>query len=367
MAFVEFLNKLGLAITPFSQITEPTIYSSTTINAAGESTGFVGRIYLPGGTGTSKTISSAGGKIWFFPATVAWASAGSTIRVGIQDVNTGTGLEDGTYDVFDDLIQGVDTLVTSTIKEVIMSSGTKTIAHGDLIAVVMEMTVRNGTDSVNINRLISSYNFPYSTGDTGTLIKVDAGPLCAIQFDDGTIGHFGDWTMIVGQTLQTVNSGSTPDEYAMVFQFPFKCTINALILRIGEIDAGEEATAHLIKDPFGAITNLQTVTINSALMAQASTNISNTIMDIPETTIEANTEYAVSYRPTTTGPRIIRLLTLANTNFRLANSFTVLGASRTDLGAFASSTTVIPDLGVRINKIDVSSGGGGETSVAYIG
>ena len=53
--------------------------ANTTLDAAGESRAYIGKVYLAGGTG-SKTISSAGGKIWWRTAGTTFANAGTTIR-----------------------------------------------------------------------------------------------------------------------------------------------------------------------------------------------------------------------------------------------------------------------------------------------
>jgi hypothetical protein len=365
MAFVAFNNTVGLMVTLTSSFPEMSNIPQSIMNALGESLAHVGRVYLSSGPGTSKTLSSAGGKIVIVLQTVTWATAGTTVRVGIQDVNTTTGLEVGTFDVFKDLVQGTDAMAVG-FREVTMASGTKTITHGDLIAVVSEMTVRNGADSLGISFTGFSANFPYLTTDVATLAKSAAGgPFCTIRCDDGTLGHFGDWTVPNTVTTPLISSATTPDEYAMVFQLPFTCTINAVFLRIGDVDAGDEATVHLIQDPFGAITNLQTVTLASGLQAQTGGVIGNTTVEMPATTLVANTVYAVSYRPTTTGTRLVRLLNFFDANARFLLPMLASGATRTDLGAFTNSPTVIPDFGIRVNTIDVSGGAG--TSVAYVG
>ena len=366
MALVELYNKMGLVVLPLSQFPEVNANTSQTINAAGESIAYIGQMLLSSGPGTSKTIST--GKIWFQTSLgVVWATAGSTVRVGIQDV-AATGLEDGTFDVFDDLVQGTDTISSSSIKEVTMSSGTKTITYGDTVAVVVEMTVRNGADSIAVTRVTLASNFPYATVDTGIgpVKNPTSTMMCVVQFDDGTIGHFGEWNIPSLVTEQAVNNGSTPDEYALAFQVPFSCTINGLFFRIGDIDAGETATVHLIEDPYGAITDLQTVSLDPNFQAQVGISEAYTMVTIPETELEPDTVYAVSYRPTSAGSRILITLTIGHADILEGLPIQITGATRTNLGAFSSSSTVFPDFGFRINKLD-SGGGGGESSAAYLG
>jgi hypothetical protein len=367
MSFVGLANFGGLVLTPGMQNPQYNNNASSIINAAGESTSFIGQVQLSTGPGTSKTIST--GKIFFQTSTsCVFATAGSTVRVGIQDVNAATGIEDGTYDVFDDLVQGTEAIPSSSVITVTMSSGTKTITHGDMIAVVIEFTVRNGADQVSISRILMDSNLPYCTVDTGAIAKFANGPLCAILFDDGTLGHFGEWTIPFLPTEQALASNTTPDEYALAFQVPFSCKINALFLRIGDIDAGETATCHLIQDPYGAITNLVTVTLDPALQGQLGVIDSYTIVPITETTLAINTVYAISYRPTSTGSRILRTVTIADAALLKAFPLAITGATRTDLGAFSSSSVVFADFGFRVSKLDDGTGTtGGATSSAYIG
>lgn len=369
MAAVEFFNKLGIVITPFSLLPAVPSFATNIMNAAGESTGMIGYCYLSTGPGTSKTISSAGGKIWFSVGTVTWATAGSTLRVGIQDVSGATGLEDGTFDVFDDLVQGTDAISSNTTVVAVMSSGTKTINHGDLIAVVIEMTVRNGADSVIANRQTTVVNLPYTSTDTGALAKsATSGPLMAIMFDDGTtLGHMGDWTIPYIYTTQNVAQNTTPDEYALIFELPFECTINALFFRVGSVNATDNATVHLIEDPLGSNTNLVTVTLDPLLQGQTSIAAGYTMVEIAETTIQANVQYAVSYRPTNNNARNVATYTIGDALHLKGLPCEFLGGTRTDLGAWSSSSTVLLDAGFRINSIETGGSGGGATSAAYLG
>src|SRR3990172_6421351 len=140
--------------------------SSGTLDAAGEKIVFIGRMYLEGGPG-SKTISSAGGKIDWRTSAVTWATPGSALRVGIADVDLTKGppgRDDGTFDVRKDLVQGTDSLASNTWVSTAMDTGTKTIAHGDLVAIVFELTATLGVDSVQVaktNNNNISYMMPF--------------------------------------------------------------------------------------------------------------------------------------------------------------------------------------------------------------
>src|SRR3990172_9084696 len=168
--------------------------SSGTLDAVGEKINFIGRVYLEGGPG-SKTISSAGGKIDWRTATVTWATPGSTLRVGIADVdltNGPPGRDDGTFDVRKDLVQGTDSLASNTWVSTAMATGTKTIEHGDLVSIVFELTATLGVDVVTVNKVNNnnvSYNMPFVSTFLGGVWASGIGTPCAvITFDDATLG-----------------------------------------------------------------------------------------------------------------------------------------------------------------------------------
>lgn len=337
--------------------------SGTTIaDAVGESTAYVGYIFLQGGDGSSKVLSAAGGgKIHFAVApTLTWANAGTTLRVGVQDVDGTSGLEDGTHDVYADLVPGTDTLTVDVPKAATMTSGTKTITHGDKIAVVIELVARAGADSVRpyVNSGPLAQNLPYCTVDQGAGPAKNAVlPLCIIEFDDGTIGHFGPGTALATATNTTsFNSGSTPDEYAMLFSLPFRAQVSGLAGLLGEIDTTEDGELILYSDPLGTPVAERTVTIDPDVVAQTGNAAGETVVPCTGFIIQPNVTYAVAYRPTSTGNRVVGNLVLATANGRKAHPLgdTIQGGSRTNqTGAFGTlSTTTIPALGVLVSHLD---------------
>jgi hypothetical protein len=234
--------------------------TATTINATGESSGVVGHVRIAGG-GT-KTISAAGGgRILWSAGAVTFATLGSAVRVGIQDVSAVTGLEDGSWDVYKEYVQGTDTISASTYNVATMSSGTKTLADGDLIAIVAEMTVLAGADSVSVGTTASGIvtntggiGFPYGTADTGSLAKNTQFYLYAvISFDDGTTG----WILgapLIRNALSTTNfnSGSVFDEYCSMFSVPFKIRISGVSVEALNIAAATDTfEVILYQDPLG--------------------------------------------------------------------------------------------------------------------
>ncbi len=285
--------------------------TAASLNAAGKAATVIGKVRLQAGTG-SKTISSAGGKIWIeISGTPTFASGSTSITVGIQDVNTSTGLHDQSFDVFASFVGGRGALTASTWNKMTMASGTKTIAQGDLIAIVVSMTARGGSDSINLgtqlNIVYGAMGFPYGTAENASVAAKSTGSLVValIEFDDGTVGWIEGtlpWTPVsvsnTSFTALTFNSGSTPDEYCSVFP-----GLDATVVGIGlhlktDSVVGIAHDVILYEDPLGTPIVLATVTPNVNLYSGGAST-SEEIFTISPIPIVSTKTYGIALRPTT--------------------------------------------------------------------
>jgi len=346
-------------------------FSSATLDAVGESTTFIGRAFLSTGPGTSKTFSSAGGKIYFISeatTTFAAAAGGTVVRVGVQDVDATTGLEDGTFDVYDDLVSATDTITQDVITTVTMSSGSKTIAHGDLIAVSFEVTARTAPDQVRPRySATSSAGFPYCTTDTGSGPgKVTAMPHVTLETDDGTIITFGPGLGVYTVGTVSFSSSSSPDEYALVFQVNVEMQVDMLGGCISEVDTTEDGELLLYSDPLGTPSAMATVTIDPDVQGAAAL-VPRALQQhqIALATLSPSTNYAVAYRPTSTAVRSLTTITIPTA---AARAFLVFGTAMSqyqrenNTGAFVTqNTTTFPLLGVHMATVETGGGSGGMT------
>ncbi len=340
--------------------------TSATIDAVGESVSGIGRLYLEGGAG-SKTISSAGGVIYVdFGATVTFANAATNLRVGIQDIGA-TGLEDGTFDVYADLVPGTDTIAAQGVRAIPMETGSKTISHGDLIAVTVEMTARGGVDTVSVNTgsvTSSSFGgFPYITTDTGAgPAKVATIPSFTVKFDDGTFGSLSFTSCGNRSTGLSYNSGSTPDEYALIFRLPFPTTIIGAVADITQMASTDDFELILYSDPLGTPVAQRTLTIDADLVNYPSAPWGYNLFFSSGYSISANTDYAIAIRPTTANSLLVSQINFNTGNSDLRKT-TMLGTnwsrgSRTNqTGAFSSTNTVLPRIGFYLNGFDDGTGG----------
>src|SRR5262245_3836884 len=204
----------------------PTSFAGAVIDAATEKFAMIGRIYIDGRPAAAKTLST--GSIQWRTGAVTFSSGSTTVDIGIQDVATGAGpiaQPDGTFDVKTTLTGGGGGITANAWQTSTMNSGSKNITHGDLIAVVFDMTARGATDTVTIsasNQAIQNLltmGMPtcnaflagaWQTTNTGGASRA---PNIVIVFDDGTLG----W--IDGTVLCSTNASVDIFYYSLIHAY----------------------------------------------------------------------------------------------------------------------------------------------------
>lgn len=356
--------------TGITMLSVPTYPQGSTTNAQfdanGESHTFIGKCFLQSGSG-SKTISSAGGKVLWRSTTTVFANAASTLRIGIQDV-AASGLEDGVFDVSADLVGATDAIGNNADLFTPMETGTKTISHGDLIAISFELVTRGGVDIVRPFVQLPNYFpgsgsiFPYRTNDIGAgPVRVASGTFGAtIEFDDGTLGWIEPFPFLptngFNTSTLTYNSGSANKEYCGMFQVPFKVSINAMAMYIGSIAATDNFEMILYRNPLTAPpVAVQTIAVDPDYTG-STTSAGLFWVSIPSTTLLPNTWYAIAARPTTANSISIGWQSFGSGNqkYKDALPFTnVKFGNRTNTSNAFSETNVheYPLIGINIEKI----------------
>lgn len=351
--------------------------SSTTLNAAGHSTSFIGHLVLEAGSG-SKTLDNTSAIRTRF-GSVTFANAGTTLRIGLQDVAS-SGIEDGTFDVYADLVGGTDTITSNSFRLTNMTTGSKVLTHGDLIAVSIEMISRGGVDSVIVNSSsitagsFTTAYFPYRTTDTGSgVTKTTAGQIgFTIEFADGTLGWLFPSPMLPAAYVSTgtnVTSNMTPDEYAAVFSLPYKATIDQVMQMVSITGATSTGEIILYSDPEGTPIAERTVVFNPEVIGSTSPTVGVfwTPLGSP-ITLDANTLYALAVRPTSVNSVGIGHYALGtgNSKYKKALPFgaNVKRSGRTNqTGAFVEiDDTHLPLFGLSITHLDDGIGGGSSAS-----
>jgi hypothetical protein len=347
----------------------PSSIINTALNAATKKLAIIGYVNIDG-RGT-KTISSAGGAIHFRPTSVTWANGATTLDVGIQDVDTATGpvgRPDGTFDVKATLTGGAG-ITTNTHNTVSMTTGSKTIAHGDLIAIVYDMTARGGADSLQI--VTSAYpitsNLPLGASYDGASWTANnngcGGSSAIIQFDDGTLGQIG--TVPPAYAATTVDSFTTstnPNERGIHFQTPWDCKIDAIGGFVGITDANSDFTLKLYSDPLGTPALVTSVAVPAEILGVTGNERWVELVLPSEVELTAGTVYGLTVLATGSSNSRLRSYPINNEAHRVfinvvgttCKKITRNGSS----GAFSaeSPAVTIPMLSVRISALHSTGG-----------
>ena len=283
---------------------------SNVTDASGKSIQYIGYVYLEDGVGgSSKTISSAGGKIYWNTSSVVFANAGTTLRVGIQDVSTSTAPAqgDGTFDVYKDLVGGTDTIKGTAPQTTVMASGSKTLTHGQLIAIAFTMTSRGGTDSVNYR----SWSPATTTGNTqmpttmtnasGSFVRGAGVPDAVIEFDDGTLGWImGSYTLTEQNSVVYNLNTAGADEYGNLIIPRFSMRAAGLFGIANPASSSADFELCLYSDPLGSPTLIEAITIDATQLANSTSFGAFSIPFATPRILSVGTTYAITFRPTTT-------------------------------------------------------------------
>lgn len=340
--------------------------SSYIIDAVGESVGGIGYLRLTSGRGTTRSFGGAGSSLSFCvpAAAVTWADVTSRLRVGIQAVSATTAVEDGVWLVYGELSGGDGSIVQPANVTCPMTVGTLNMTDGQLYAVVVELTVRGGTDSVRVGYLTPDTGIPYTTQDSGTgPARTSNQPQFLLTFADGTYGYLGDETSIPCKVVQTgFDAGDVINEYATVIRMPFSCEIDALYAIAMDVDNGDDAVMTIFRDPFSAAPiemHAPVVATGFYSGAAASTIRGGHIYPCPPLRLDRGNTYAIAYRATATAAnRVLHRTELADAGWRKTGWLgeSVSAATRGGgTGAFTESLTQLVPTGAVISQIDINA------------
>lgn len=345
--------------------------SMTAINAATDKVAFIGYIYIDGTGSTTKTLDTSGSSaISFMLGTTTFANSGTTLDIGLQDIDAVNGppcRPDGVFDVKVTLTGNASSpLSTGAWNNISLAagSGSKTVTDGQLLALVFDMTARGGVDSVVLQAVNAA------GGNLPTTNQFDAGawaagteiiPNCVITFSDGTIATFcGSGFYTVARSQENYSDSTNPDERGNVFTVPFTCKVNAIWADMGITDANSDFTIKLYSDPLGTPALMTSLTV-LAQNLQTSGGQLLTTWPIPEQTLSPGTTYGATVRANGS--------TNVNFSYYQVNSAAYWALNGTsgiskmtrdgDSGAFSNSaTTTQYKMGIRISAVDDGNRGG---------
>jgi hypothetical protein len=347
------------------------------MDAADEKISSIGTILFEGGPGAAKTLSV--GTIEFLCGTITLASGTTALDIGIQDIDATTSSPirpDNSFDVKTTVTaaspQGVVTAGKATAT---MSIGSKTIAHGDRVAIVMHMTARGGADSVQVVGFNNSQMFGSNNGlymDPFTSVDINGGGwvqgavgsgMFVITFDDGTRGYLAN--SVVFQSANSESSyavGNNPNERGMILQVPWDCKISGLIFgpEFGNATTSDGLLS-IYADPLGTPVSLGSFTIDVEKF-NANTfdfHALRALYFASEISLSRNTDYWIALKATGAGNLSNQQITLFSENHRgiLPFGTTFKKATRFNGGAMTveNPAVTIYGMGVIISSFDDGS------------
>lgn len=364
-------TELGL-LFPSAPLLLSTAGGVKTMDATTEKAAVMGHLFIEG-RGTGKVLSAAGGgSITFRTGTVTFAAVGpaSTLDIGIQDLTaTPTGQKpepDGTFDVKATLTSGVDTIGSSAWKTAVMTSGTKTLSHGDLIGLVADLTARNGADSVTWATISAAPNRPasnvYVSGAWGTGPQNDL-PLAYITFDDGTLGvlYSADHPVFAIAAAETFQDGTNPDERGLLFQVPWNCKAEGARFYCNSVgQSAKDYEFRIFADPLGTPSLLASVAIEGGQLNNQNNAIN--ILFPAKVDFTRNTDYCMVVKATTASTITLEAFVLPDTNLRkfMSGGTALAKVTRNNgSGAFTAESPAVTIYNMKLLLKDFEDAAGG--------
>lgn len=331
------LQTLGEFIIP--DFRASVTFQSYLLDAAGEKKAFIVAVPKTG------TILKAG----FKTGTV---TTPQTLRISLQTVDAATGNPTGT--LYGGSAAGTQASPASNTYYTVTLGTGATSVKGDIIAVVIEFDSTVGNLNIDTVSTIYSNSFPYCNHYTASWTKNSSIPLTALEYSDGSYADCG-CSPITAWSYPGWNSGSTPDERALRFQFPFPCRLKGAWFR-GSVSGDMEVVL------YSGTTALATISIDKD-QTYSSGRYNKFYFNTPYN-LAANTVYRLSLKPTT----VTSISAFTEMSFA---SQTVLDSIdggqefyysyRTDAGAWTDDATKRYFMGLICDQFDdgTAVGGGG--------
>lgn len=331
MALQSFKN--GASLPP--QFNVASGYSSYILNASGEKLG--GIFHVPK-TGTINKVGFRTGAV----------TNAETLRVSIQTVVSGA--PSGT--LYGGSAAGTQSNpAANTFYEVTLGTGA-TATEGDTIAVVVEFDSDFGDLEIVAVNVIGNQAFPFVDHYTSSWSPAGRIPCMSLGYNDGS---YESCDTIPASSITAINfdSDSTPDEYAMKFNFPFKCRATGMWI-LGDFDYNTDVVLY---DTDGT-TVIDTVTIQQS--ERGVTVPAYTIKRFTPRVLNAGATYRLSIKPATSGASDVTIykLTMLTSAMMgcLPGGTNITMSSRTESGTWQEDSTSRIVMGIYFDQLSNDGG-----------
>lgn len=281
-------------------------------------------------------------------------TTGQTLKVALQNVNAS-----GDPDDTDDQSGTVTVADTDDGLWKTVTLGTdRASTAGDAIGVVIKWNGSAGNLNIICADTIIKGNIYPDRFTVATWTKQLRAPCVVLEYDDATIAPLAG--VLPGSSTSTdFGSGDTPDEVALILNYPFPCQCS-----------GGEFFGRLTGDAQMVLYDSDGTTVLGSMSLDKDENASGTdsvwAFSWAPTTLLANTTYRLALKPTSATAVRLRYLVTGTA----AHLDTMEGgdgfhwSQRTDAGAWTQTTTRRPYFGARLEAFDAGGGGGGGLKLA---
>ncbi len=336
-------------------------FASITLNTTDGVVAFIGRVWWPDATVTSKNLRTIG----FRAGGVTFGGA-SVYKVSVQNVSTSAGppaQPDGVVD--QSFISAAGTGPTPNVWNTVTLSADRTVARGDLIAICFSYDTFTAADSIvlqNVARIASNLSpIQHTTSQfTGAWAEASSGPNVILGFSDSSFGAFFGGYGLTTHNSRSFNSGTTGsggfgtgDERCLEITPTEAVYANGCWIDINVASGGDFDIVL-----YEGTTVRETISIDANAIAAAGVIRRSYFPFSAEWKLTEGVLWRLAVKPTTTNNVTINSATLNDAGHRVIYGGTDFASnSRTDGGSFGTASTVeIPMMGFVLSAYEGGSG-----------
>jgi hypothetical protein len=336
---------------------------------------FIGHVvWADGGTHTIDTTGSS--SLGWLSSAITFSNAATSVSVGLAPVETTLGptarpvkvASVVSYDVKAVFAGGGGGITANAWQTSVPTAGTKTIANGDLVSFTLQMTVRGGSDSVQIG--YASGSFPTLNRPIVSVpndVATQAVPNVIITASDGTLGWIdGGDVSATAPLTKTWNNTSTIKEYGQLYQMPFPMNVCGVY---GMTSGAVDRSYVIYSDPLGTPVAQRTTAVVGKTLANGAANFFYELFSTPYA-VTANQPIGVVIKPTSASGIAAGYKTLQSASHRVSDAWgtSSYGISR-NTGAFANINASLDHfyIGLLVSGISDGTGSGPAFSGAFVG
>jgi hypothetical protein len=322
--------------------------STTLMDAAGE---YQAVVFTAPQTGTIKQVHLR----------IATLTTAEDIHISLQNVDS-EGKPDGTVDQFVVLASASLAANSHVASGNITVDGTgggtkRSVTKGDKLALVYRFDSAVGSVAWTTGHLQNSGggtnpNGLSSTNSGSTWSFLDRHPQMVLEYETtGVVPLPETFPFDTNSASSSFNTGTTPDEVGIKFQVPFKGGC------IGVYFNGATTDIEV------SIENAAKTVLAGPATGHADTTNSQRRLYLFDSavTLDVDTDYYATWKPTTATSRTFRYFTIEDANFRRTLPNGVLSSynTRTDGGSWTEDTLRIMPFALAFESLDDGAGGGG--------